>query len=1048
MIYRWKYGACLPQLKEHEAVVSDVIEISAATEVGGLTFNSEVKLVLSHSAADLEGYELVLIRLADSEKNEWEEIAGCIDIRHVADIDDYPCPNNVPYSFPVVLAGIIKCSTYAVVSRLKLSPTFTITVSGGTFVHPNYPEVTITVPQKAVTTETRLSLELGVQEVPQDEFQGHGLFCGPILRLPCSSRATFLKPVTIQLPVSLGNRLVNIPQPSECRVRIFFLSSERETKEWVEISDKLENPASYDGKLVKFKVQHFSRFAFVVGSAAVAVAVTYLLRKIWIQPQVADFVAYFDPKKRLGSLDILFLICCPAHQSKEEKHELEKAGLTPCVVTSKRDMIPGRDKAFVFVSGGINLKFARSEDMGDFFLRFHGNKAHRDQLQVRLISDKVYCNVQFRKTPDTTENNNLLSTLDLTFSSSIDRQTKGPKEDISEAMGLDESVSIKPGTVSAHDFFVIAHELGPLWKKFGLALKVPKAVIDHIEANKSEVSDKCYGILRRWQEMYPSDATYHRLARALQHPTVARVDVAFMYCGPQFGKDVEAAKDAGSSVPAEIRGRGPEAERAFQKAMKIGKVKVYRGRIMLLGQDRAGKTSLKKSLLGLPFYPKEESTVGVEVDRSKCELWVGEAQNWMPSKRKKGEISEFEEELARFIVRDLTESEADDNDSTATDPNVEEVKITDELEERKDYKKPKLLSDVDKPVTDTEEKSMIVEDGQKVFSEQKPVDKNDSNELQLNINSTTLPNDVTDLESINASDLVVRYLQSFQLEDDIKSKEIILTLWDFAGQHLYYASHSVFLSRRAVYILVYNLNKNLLATAEPCVRQGLHDIRLDNPNDETNLDNLLSWLVSVHNIRSAANENVAHQQTKLPYQRPAVIIVGTNLDQPFEEVATTEKRIKDSIIGKEYANHVITTFFAVDNSTENDEGVRNLRHKIMEVLEGEPYMPEEVPLRWFKFERAVDALVAKQTYFMDLDQLVSVIRQVCQIEDEEEVTAMLNFYHDLGVIVKHGQTVVLQAQWLIDLFKQLITVPPFNDAVSVVDYTLAFLFIALRVLLL
>ena len=72
---------------------------------------------------------------------------------------------------------------------------------------------------------------------------------------------------------------------------------------------------------------------------------------------------------------------------------------------------------------------------------------------------------------------------------------------------------------------------------------------------------------------------------------------------------------------------------------------------------------------------------------------------------------------------------------------------------------------------------------------------------------------------------------------------------------------------------------------------------------------------------------------------------------------------------------------------------------------------------------------------MDLDQLLSVIRQVCQIEGEEEVTAMLNFYHDLGVIVKHGRTVVLQAQWLIELFKQLITVRPFNEAVSVLDHS-------------
>ena len=80
----------------------------------------------------------------------------------ITDIADYPCPNNVPYSFPVLRAGITKCSTYAVVSRLKLSPTYTITVSGGTFAHPDYPQVTITVPQKAVETETRLPLELKV----------------------------------------------------------------------------------------------------------------------------------------------------------------------------------------------------------------------------------------------------------------------------------------------------------------------------------------------------------------------------------------------------------------------------------------------------------------------------------------------------------------------------------------------------------------------------------------------------------------------------------------------------------------------------------------------------------------------------------------------------------------------------------------------------------------------------------------------------------------------------------------------------------------------
>lgn len=86
--------------------------------------------------------------------------------------------------------------------------------------------------------------------------------------------------------------------------------------------------------------------------------------------------------------------------------------------------------------------------------------------------------------------------------------------------------------------------------------------------------------------------------------------------------------------------------------------------------------------------------------------------------------------------------------------------------------------------------------------------------------------------------------------------------------------------------------------------------------------------------------------------------------------------------------------------------------------------------RWFNFEKIIEALVAKGTYHMDSDRLLKVTRKACQIDDKEEMTAMLNFYHDLGVIVKHGRTVVLQAQWLIDLFKRLITVRPFDEIVS------------------
>jgi hypothetical protein len=65
-----------------------------------------------------------------------------------------------------------------------------------------------------------------------------------------------------------------------------------------------------------------------------------------------------------------------------------------------------------------------------------------------------------------------------------------------------------------------------------------------------------------------------------------------------------------------------------------------------------------------------------------------------------------------------------------------------------------------------------------------------------------------------------------------------------------------------------------------------------------------------------------------------------------------------------------------------------------------------------------------------LKDLEKLILEVCDIKEEKRTTAMLNFYHDLGVIVRHGNTVVLKAEWLIDLFRKLITIRPFNEQVG------------------
>ena len=213
---------------------------------------------------------------------------------------------------------------------------------------------------------------------------------------------------------------------------------------------------------------------------------------------------------------------------------------------------------------------------------------------------------------------------------------------------------------------------------------------------------------------------------------------------------------------------------------------------------------------------------------------------------------------------------------------------------------------------------------------------------ELKIDATLLPEEFTDL--------LVRHLKGLKLHTEATAVEhhMTLDLWDFAGQHVYYASYPVFLSLQAVYILVYNLSKGLKDIAQPCVRQGIHDILLRNPNNETNLENLLSWLATVKTMCSTKSEMDESKATTkdLPHLRPPIFIIGTHADVPYQGIQEMESQIQREISEKDYELHVIRPFFSVDNTQGSScDGVAALQKRMIEVLKQEPYMGEEVPLR-------------------------------------------------------------------------------------------------------
>ena len=82
-LFRWKPSQRSPPLQPNEAVVSNVLELSAEG-AEGLQFKKKVTVGISHSGPDLRGYEVVIKNLTDAERNEWEEAEETVDFRSVS----------------------------------------------------------------------------------------------------------------------------------------------------------------------------------------------------------------------------------------------------------------------------------------------------------------------------------------------------------------------------------------------------------------------------------------------------------------------------------------------------------------------------------------------------------------------------------------------------------------------------------------------------------------------------------------------------------------------------------------------------------------------------------------------------------------------------------------------------------------------------------------------------------------------------------------------------------------------------------------------------
>ena len=423
-----------------------------------------------------------------------------------------------------------------------------------------------------------------------------------------------------------------------------------------------------------------------------------------------------------------------------------------------------------------------------------------------------------------------------------------------------------------------------------------------------------------------------------------------------------------------------EYRRAYSQALQEGKAKNNRIPVMVVGQDRGGKTSLMRRLLGLPFDKDQPSTTGIDVNV--IELTEQNAEDpWKKREVKKFMTSESEaktvlykktaEYLDRGVQRNL--------EGDAPEPLKPVMPV-----------KPVI------PMKPLSVKPLLREEISKIKSQRST--EHDQNE-------------------------VLRVFVS-----------------DFAGQSIYYDTHGCFVKPHCPYVLVYDLSLEFDKPAVPKFKTSNEEeeIEMNNPHLNTNLDNFTSWLKFLQGLGECQDQQFPDKSGHFTtakdenFKLPPVLIALTHSDKVKGndgKIDYVQKRINKVLSRGKYEN-VVPEFFVIDNTLERNVGddVRKLRRKLFDLSIGILNQEILMPVKWLDFEAALSQKLSPDCKYIPVDEA----KQEAEACGVGEFDQAIKFLHRQGVVVHHSGSskVVLDPPWLMNRFTKVISMPGKLDALS------------------
>ena len=430
-----------------------------------------------------------------------------------------------------------------------------------------------------------------------------------------------------------------------------------------------------------------------------------------------------------------------------------------------------------------------------------------------------------------------------------------------------------------------------------------------------------------------------------------------------------------SWIPSEIQSLDPHSIELYVKALTEGKDIPNTIRINVVGHAHVGKTTLTRKLLGLPA-DTVENTNGVDVHKAV----VGEGGQW----EKKGGVEETLHGVSRM------------------------AKITESLDN---------LDEIDGPWPDNEglnPPSTSSTRGPSPVNFYSPSAENDSTERRISKD-----------KKAELEEFVPAITNKWHKEEKCKSPKIV-NIWDFGGQFIFYATHQLFHSPRAVYLLVLDLSRPL---------DDIVDDK-DFPESQGGLGKMdirsfcKFWLQSIHSFVGTQDGD------------PPVFLVGTHLDllpgsreEKEKQAMAYMKNVRQLFADSATANHIQERMFIVDNTVDSNIEYDSLRSCITDLVQEKQTWNPEMPAKWIPLETSL--IKRKPMKYITFQEVCNIDKEsVFPIGNEEEIRVFLTYHHAQGTIVYFNDDglsdfVILDPQWIVDAFKCIITSSAFCHIKSI-----------------